>query len=176
MVTPHSWLNRLRMVPLSADAVITTAINSDWIGLKEYRGVIITVVTAAGRSTTQDDQTLTLRQATTNAGATAKALVPRRAYRRQGSDLAAAAAATPTVLETPSTGVHLDGDMVNIVDIELDASELDVNTADVNGNHFAYVQARLPAVSGGTARAHITALAVAPRQVLAPEQLANPLA
>lgn len=171
----HSFLNRNKTVPLATPGSATTgAIDSDWIALKHGTGVALQVVVTKGRANDADDNTITLRQAKTAAGGDAKALVPRRAYRRAAAaSLPAAAAATPTVIERDSNGaldMHVDGDQFTVYDIEIDASELDVN------NDFGFIQARLSQVGSSTTTASITGTACGLFQILAPQHLANVLA
>jgi len=170
----HSFLNRNKVVPINTPGSTTSsAINSDWVSLAHGTGVVISLTFEEGRANQADDNTLTFRQAKTAAGGDAKALVPRRAYvRAHATDVPTAAAATPTVIEAVdgAIDIHVDGDLNQVIDVEFDASELDVN------NDFKFVQARLAAVGSSTAQATMTAIACGLRQVLAPQHLADVLA
>ncbi len=171
----HSFLNRNKVVPILEPGSATTgALSSDWVSLAHGTGVMIQVVIEEGRAAAADDNTITLRQATSAAGAGAKALVPRRAYRRaSGTSLADAAAATPDVIERAADGsldMHVDGDMTTIYDIEIDASELDVN------NDFAFIQAQTAAVGSSSTQVSMTAIACGLFHSLAPQHIANVLA
>jgi len=171
----HSFLNRNVQVPLVTPGKATTSgTDSDWISLAHGTGAAFQVVVTEGRAGAADDNTITLRQAKTAAGGDAKALIPRRAYRRaHASDLPSAAAATREVIERAADGsidMHVDGDMTTIYDIEIDASELDVN------NDYGFIQARLSSVSGSTTTVSISGTACGLFQILAPQHLANVLA
>lgn len=171
----HSFLNRNVVVPLVTPGSATTgALDSDWISLAHGTGVALQVVVNEGRANQADDNTITLRQAKTAAGGDAKALVPRRAYRRaHATSLADAAAATREAIERASDGsidMHVDGDMSTIYDIEIDASELDVN------NDFAFIQARLAAVGSSSTTVGISGTACGLFQILAPQHAPNVLA
>ncbi|MYA17673.1 MAG: hypothetical protein F4Z28_13390 [Gammaproteobacteria bacterium] len=171
----HSFLNRNKVVPILEPGSATTgALSSDWVSLAHGAGVAIQIVIEEGRAAAADDNTITLRQAKDAAGDDPIDLVPRRAYRRSSAtSLADAAAATPEVIERAADGsldMHVDGDMTTIYDIEIDASELDVN------NDYAFIQARTAAVGSSTTQVSMTAIACGLFQVLAPEHLANVLA
>ncbi|MYA16177.1 MAG: hypothetical protein F4Z28_05105 [Gammaproteobacteria bacterium] len=171
----HAFLNRNKIVPIAGPAAATTgAVDSDWVSVAHGTGVAFQVVIEEGRANQADDNTITLRQAKTAAGGDPIDLVPRRAYRRSsGTSLADAAAATPEVIERDADGnldLHVDGDVTTIYDIEIDASELDVN------DDYAFVQARTAAVGSSTTTVTMTAIACGLRQILAPQHLANVLA
>lgn len=170
----HAQLNMSKSVPLNTPGGATTgATNSDWVGLRHGEGVVFRVVLTEGRAAAADDNTLTFRQATDAAGTGAKAFVPRRAYvRADGTSLADAAAATPTEIEAVNGAIdiHIDGDMTSVIDVEIDAAELDVN------NDFAFLQARLAGVAGSTTTTTISAEVVGLRQVLSPLHQPNVLA
>ena len=162
----RDWSNCMRTIPAIVAAVITSVRSSSWFSVKDYSGVRLVVGGSVGRAA--DDVAITFRQATSAAGAGAKAITPRTATLREGSSLATAAAATATRLENPES-VTLQGDMVNILEVEFDAAELDLK------NDFAYVQARSAAVGSATKTVTFAGDAVGARQMLAPELLRNPL-
>jgi len=172
----HSFLNHNKIVAVTnGTAVATTgAVNSDWVSMKHGNSVVFTVIVNEGRAAAADDNTVTLRQARTAAGGGAKALVPRRAYRRaHATDLASAAEATPVEIARNASGaidIHVDGDESSIIDIEVDASELDVNDG------FAFVQARLAAVGSSTTTAAIIATVADLHHAMDPVNLPNVLA
>ena len=162
------------MVPLPVStpgAATTGAIDSDWVGLKEYAGVVFCVVLTEGRAAANDDLAITFRQAKSAAGADAKAFTPRRAFvREHATDLPSAAAADPVVVDpVPASGIATNGDMSRIVLVEIDAAELDVN------DDFAYVQARTPAVSSSTSVVGMTAIPCGAFHKLAPQHMRSPL-
>lgn len=165
----HAFLNCNRIVPIAGRSVTTAAIDSDEVSLAHGSGLVIEVVVTEGRSGASDDNTITLTQSKTAASGSSKALVPRRAYRRaHATDLASAAAAALTEIDV--TDMHVDGNMTTIYDIEIDASELDVE------NDFEFVSAHLAAVSSSTTAAWMTAIASDLRQKVAPGEQANVLA
>ena len=170
----HGFLNHNKVVPLSTPGDATTsAVNSDWIGLAAGAGVVITVIVTEGRSGAQDDNTITLRQATAAAGTGAKAFVPRRAYvRSSATSLILAASADPTVIEAAdgAIDIHVDGDVSSIIDIEVDASELDVN------NNFTHLQARLSGVGSSSTTVTIVGVATGLFHVTNPRHQADVLA
>ena len=168
-MSKRSALNNLKTVPLLAAVAISAQRTGDYMGLKKYRGAVLTMVGSVGRNGANDDTTLTVLQATSAAGAGAKALTPRNAYVREGATLAAAAAATPVLHENPEN-IVTNGDMVSIVDIEIDAAELDVN------NEFAYVTLQTAQVGSGTRTVEFNGIACDPHHATDPRYLANPLA
>lgn len=165
----RSGLNMLRTVPLLSPAAISAARTGDYMGLQHYKGVILTMIGLVGRSAAQDDTTLTVRQAQAAAGTGSKTLTPRNAYVREGATLAAAAAATPVLHEKPES-IVTNGDMVSIVDIEIDAAELDVE------NDFTHVTLRTGAVGSGTRVVEFNGIACDPHYATDPRYLQNPLA
>ena len=165
----HAFLNCNRIVPIHTRSATTSAIASDWASLAHGSGLVIEVVVTEGRAAAADDNTLTLQQATSNSGGGSKALVPRRAYRRSNAtNLASAAAAA--LSEIDGGAMHVDGNLTTIYDVEIDASELDVE------NGFKYVSAHLAAVSGSTTHAWMMAIASDLRQKVAPGEQVNVLA
>ena len=161
------------MVPLpvcTPGSANTGAVDSDWVSLKDYADVVFCVVLTEGRGGAADDLAVSFRQATSAAGAGAKAIVPRRAYLREhATDLPSAAAADASEIVDPAT-VPTNGDMSRIVLVEFDAAQLDVN------NDFAYVQARTPAVAGATSVVAMTAIPCMAFHKLAPDEMKSPLA
>ena len=162
----HEALNMLRTIPLTQEAAISTAQNTPYVSVKNYRSVVFSFYGDEGRSGASDDTTITLQQATTAAGGSAKTFTPRRAYRREGTTISNAIGATATVREGDSLVTNGNGH--SILDVEIDASELDV------ANRFAYVRAQFAAVSGGTRTARFSAIAYGPRYATSPEHLINP--
>ena len=94
------------------------------MSLKNYRSVVFSFYGDEGRTGASDDTTITLQQATTAAGGNVKTFTPRRAYRREGSTISNAIGATATVREGDSLVTNGNGH--SILDVEIDASELDV--------------------------------------------------
>ena len=162
----HEALNTLKTVPLTQEVAISTAQNAPYLSLKNYRGLVITFYGDAGRSLAADDTTITLQQATDNSGGSAKAFTPRRAYLREGSSQINAI--SDAASEVAGDSLVTNGDGHSILDIEIDASELDL------ANDFAYIRPRFAAVSGGTRTARFSAIAYGPRHATNPENLANP--
>lgn len=168
-MSKHSYLNHNKAVPLVTPGTGTgSAVNSDWVGVAHGTGVAFQVVINEGRGA-NDDNTLSFRQASAAAGTGAKALVPRRAYRRaHATDLASAAAATPE--EIAGGDLHIDGEMNTIYDVEFDASELDL------ANNFSHIQARLGGVGSSTTTISITATVCDLRHAVDPTETPNVLA
>ena len=164
----HEALNHLRTLELTAEATIATAQNTPYVSLKNYRSVVFTFLGDIGRTGASDDTTITIQQATTNSGGDVKAITPRRAYRREALTFVEASQAIPT--ELAGNAMLTNGNQISIVDIEIDASELDVS------NGFAYVRARFAAVASGTRRARFAAIAYGPRYATDPVHLADPTA
>ena len=159
----HEALNMLRTLPMTQEAAISTAQNTTYMSMKDYRSLVISFYGDTGRSSNSDDTTITLQQAKTSAGGSAKTLTPRRAYLREGNSLANALKATPT--EVVGSAMVTNGDGHSILDIEIDASELDL------ANDFAYVRARFAAVGSGTRTARFDCIAYGPRYATNPEHL-----
>ena len=162
----HEALNMLRTSKLTQEAAISSGQNTPYLSLKNYRSVVFTFYGDIGRANAADDTTITIQQADTNSGGNAKTLTPRRAYRREGSSIANAIGATPT--EVAGDAMVTNGNMHSILDIEIDAAELDVN------NDFAFVRARFTAVGSGTRTASFSGISYGARHMTDPVHLANP--
>ena len=165
----HSWMNSNRNVDLTEAATITTAQNSDWLGFKGYKGVVVTFKGSKGRAAAVDDTTISFWQAKTNAGVGAKAFTPRRAWLREGATLALANAAAPVMVDAAAT-FTTNGDGFSILEVEIDASTLDVD------NGFAYVQGRFAAVASATRTGQFCGTAYGAYYGTSPDVLKNPLA
>lgn len=165
----HAFLNSNVQVPLNTPGSATTStINSDWVGLEHGTCAAFMIIIEEGRANQADDNTLTFRQATDAAGASVKEFVPRRAYRRaHATNIASAAAAKRE--EIDSDDMHIDGDMHTIYEVEIDASELDVN------NDFTHLQAGTSQVGGSTTKVTITATVADLRHKMDPVYLPNVL-
>lgn len=169
-MTKHSLLNTVVHVPLNTPGSATTSVvNSDYVGLKHGSCVKFTVLVEEGRAAQADDNTLTLRQAKTAGGGDVKAFVPRRAYRRaHATDIAAAAAAARR--DISGSAMHIDGNETTIYEVEVDASELDLD------DDFKFLQVRTAAVTSSTTQVTMSADVGGLRQKTAPEHLPNVLA
>ena len=124
----HSHLNRTNLVYAIEPGSSAAARDSDWVDLQNYEGVVFHVIAEIGADA--DDVTLKLQQAKTNAAGSVKALVPRAWWRAQAADLTAG---TAWVKVTTATCI-IEGSQENLVQVEVDASELDVS------NGFRYVR------------------------------------
>lgn len=122
----------------------TAANNGDWhrIGLY-FKKLLIVFFKAAGAA--GEPPTLTLKQATSAAGADAKALNFTRVYTKVGADLAAIGQFTEVIQAAANTYAPAAGDSPAIIAVEISATDLDKN------NGFAFVQASVPDV-GATAQ------------------------
>ena len=162
----HDGLNMIRTSQLTQEQTITATRNTPYLSLKNYRSVIFTFYGDIGRANAADDTTITLRQAKTGSGGSAKAFTPRRAYLREGSTIDAAIQDTPT--EVSGGSMVTNGNMHSILDVEVDASELDL------ANDFAFVRASTAAVGSATRTASFHAVSYGPRHMTDPRHLANP--
>ena len=165
-----SFLNCNKIVPVvTPGTAMTGRVNSDWVSVAHGSGVVFSVTITEGRANQSDDNTITLQQGISATGNQAKTLRPTRAWLRQsGTSLEAAASATATALNT--SDMHTDGDMANVVDIEIDASELDTE------NDYGFVRIRTEAVSGATSRIGAVAIAVNLRHKVNPTAYPDVLA
>ncbi len=106
---------------------LATAANpGDWMSMKNYERCTIVFFGAAG--TAGDDPTLTLEQATTVSGGSAKALNFTRIDMKQGSDLYTIGDYTTVTQAAANTYVHTDGaenQKIWLVDVK--AEDLDVD-------------------------------------------------
>ncbi|MBI2834766.1 MAG: hypothetical protein HYX76_10125 [Acidobacteria bacterium] len=121
----------------------TGANNGDYVSLKQYGHVA--VVFASGIGTAGDDPTLTLQQATSVAGGSAKALNFTTMFRKQAAtSLAAVGAWTKTTQAAANSYTNATAaEEALIWVVEVDAADLDVvsgfdclraTVADVGGN------------------------------------------
>jgi hypothetical protein len=117
------------------------ASNGDWINLRDWNHLTVIVYKAAG--TAGDDPTLTLKQATDNAGTGAKALNFTEIWQKQGT-LTSVGTFSKVTQSAGNTYVDTDSaEAQGIYVLEIDADMLDVDggfdhvqisIADVGGN------------------------------------------
>jgi hypothetical protein len=102
--------------------------NSDWVLLSRYRRLVILFIKAAAASGTEDP-TITLLQATDNAGAGSKALnIPAgRSWTKTHADLTTVGQFTAGAPSTNTLTVAASAQKQAIWMIEIDAADLDVN-------------------------------------------------
>lgn len=166
-MSKHSFLNHNYPLPLALAADAGSAVDSDWISLKESQCVTLLVVLSEGRAGAADDTTVVVRQASAAVGTGAKAFAPRRWYRKEdATDLPSTAALGWTERADGAT----NGDMTSILAVEIDASELDVE------NDFSYVSIRVPGVGSSGREATVIGIAGGMRHATDPTELRNPLA
>lgn len=106
--------------------------SGDWVGLKEYDHLAVVVIKAAGAAA--ENATLTVEQATSNAGAGAKALNFTRVDRKEAADIETVGEFTK-VTQAAANTFTLDGDSEGIYVVEFDGQDLDI------AGGFAYVRA-----------------------------------
>lgn len=117
----------------------SAANNGDWINLKNFHRCAVVVVADDG--TAANDLTLTMTQATDNAGAGEKALNFTEIFTKQGSDLEAIATwtkVTQTAANTYTSATNGEEELIYVVDFA--AEDLDI------ANDFDHIQATIAQV------------------------------
>ena len=113
----------------------TAANNGDWVNSSNYHG--IAVVFYSGVGTAGDDPTLTIQQATDNAGTSAKALNFTEIYVKQAAS-SLAAVANYTVVTQAAANTYTEAtsaEQVALWSVQFDPIQLDV------GNGFDHLRA-----------------------------------
>lgn len=122
----------------------TTANNGDWVSMANYDHCAVVLFKGVGNA--NDDPTLTLQQATDNAGAGAKDITKiTDIYVKQNTVLTAAAEGIWTLVTQTAATNYTDATSAEdqaIWVINLDASNLDVN------NGFNHIQGNVADVGG----------------------------
>lgn len=118
-------------VPVDMSAA---ANNGDWINMRDWNHLTVIVYKSAG--TAGDDPTITLKQATDNAGTGAKALNFTELWQKQGT-LTASAQGTFTKKTQSAANTYVDTDSAENQGIYV--LEIDGDMLDVDGN-FTHVQ------------------------------------
>jgi hypothetical protein len=114
----------------------TAANNGDWVSLKNHARVVVLVSADAG--TAGEDPVITMRQATDNAGTSAKALNFTAIWEKVGTQTGVA---TFTKVEQTAANTYtntVSGEAENLFVLEFRAEELDV------ANGFDHVQLQVP--------------------------------
>lgn len=146
----------------------------DWINLRNAYGALLVVM--AGIGAVGEPTVTTLQQAKTNAGGTAKALLPanaanRNAWKKEAAtNLAAVAAWADASAQIGATVLTSGaGNLDRINTFWVDAADLDIN------NGYYYVQASIADV-GGTAQIGACFWIVMVDYASRPDQLSSPIA
>jgi hypothetical protein len=104
---------------------LQTARDADWVHLRDFNH--LTVVFFKGTGTDGDDPSLSLQQATDNAGAGAKALTFTEIWRKQAADVQTVGQFTKTTQAAASAYSNTDAHQQAIWVLEIDADMLDVD-------------------------------------------------
>lgn len=121
---------------------INSDASGDWVNLEKYDGCIVCFHKAAG--TAGDDPSIALNQATSNAGASSKALTFNRIYHKVGAT-ALSSVGTFTVVDLTTATGDLDLVSVNSTDLAADTGEalvcVNVRASDLDvDNGFTHLQ------------------------------------
>ena len=104
---------------------LQTQRDADWVCLADFNH--LTVIFFKGTGTDGDDPVVTLEQATTNAGAGAKALTFTEIWRKQAADVQTVGQFTRTTQSASDSYTNTDGHQQAIWVLEIDADMLDVD-------------------------------------------------
>jgi hypothetical protein len=122
----HLCQNAQIVVAFDPVNLATAGGTGDYVSLKGYKHVTVLFVKGDGAS--GEDPTITLYQATTVAGGSAKALTFTTIYVKQGADMAAIGTFTKTTQTAASTYTSATaGEQKAVWAIEIDADQLDVD-------------------------------------------------
>lgn len=113
---------------------LQTARDGDWVKLYDWGD--LNIIFFAGTGTDGEDPTITLQQATDNAGAGAKALNFTTIYRKQGADVLAVPQFETITQAAANTYTNTDGHLQKIWGLYVDRDELDLDGG------FKYVRLR----------------------------------
>lgn len=121
-------------VPAAAPVDLTTAgIIGDWVSLANFNHAVCRLATGVG--TAAQDPTITIQQATDNAGAGAKALDFTDIYQKEAVDISTIGQFTLITQTAANTYQSLTGgESQQLIQIEFDAAALDVD------NGFDHIQ------------------------------------
>ena len=114
---------------------LQTQRDGDWVAMKDYNH--LTIVFYKGVGTAGDNATVTLQQATDNAGAGAKAFNFTEIWRKQAADVQTVGQFTKTTQAAANTFTN-----TNAADQAIWALEIDADMLDVDGG-FKYVRLTL---------------------------------
>lgn len=104
---------------------LQTQRDGDWVSLADFNH--LTVIFFKGTGTDGDDPTVTLQQATDNAGTGAKALTFTDIWRKQGADVQTVGQFTRTTQAAGNTYTNADAHQQALWVLEIDADMLDVD-------------------------------------------------
>ena len=160
----NRFLQTMNIQPAINIQTAAAARSGDWVSLENYASVVIVAHAEVGAAA--DDVAVTVRQATSNSGGSAKGLTPRRGWRKQGATLDVGGAydhVTPGTFDSVNHAIGMEGENINMVLIEVGADELDV----AGGFSFLQVQ-----TSAGAAAKILTAfyILLGPRYAVAVDE------
>lgn len=143
--------------------------NGDWVSLANYKRVLI--LFASGLGTNGDDPTLTVQQATDNAGSGAKALNFTTVYKKQAAtSLAAVGQWTKVTQSSGNTYTNTDAAEQSVLwAVEFEAAELDVDGG------FDHVRATVADIGNNAQPGYLLYLLGEPRHAAAPEAMLSAL-
>ena len=104
---------------------LQTQRDADWVSLRDFNH--LSVIFFKGTGTDGDDPTVTLQQATDNAGSGAKALTFTEIWRKQAVDVQTVGQFTKTTQSAASTYTNSDAHQQAIWVLEIDGDMLDVD-------------------------------------------------
>ena len=114
---------------------LQTQRDGDWVAMKDFNH--LTILFYKGVGTAGDNATVTLQQATDNAGAGAKALTFTEIWRKQAADVQTVGQFTKSTQSAANTFTNTNAAEQAIWALEIDADMLDVD------NGFKYVRLTL---------------------------------
>ncbi len=152
------FIEQVQIVPFIMPQALNTAANTgDWVDMSLYRK--LTLIFICGVGAASQDPTITLNQATSNAGANTKALTAiTRVDVKQASALTAVAQFT-TVTQAAANTYTSDtaGECQKVWVVDIDADMLDVDGA------FRYVQCSIADVGTATQIGAVLGILWSPR-------------
>ncbi len=138
MAASSEVLERIEIVPAIIPVDSQTADNNgDWVKMDDARRLLAVVYKAIGIA--GDDVVFTLRQATSAAGGSAKALNFTKAYHKLAVDITGLGTWTKVTQAAGNTYTNTDSaERAGLIVVEIEASMLDV------ANGFHWVQLQVP--------------------------------
>lgn len=148
----------------------TGANNGDYVNMANYNRLLI--LFASGLGTAGDDPTLTVQQATSAAGGSAKALNFTTLYKKQAATSLASTGQWTKVTQAAANTYTNDTSAEQAVlwAVEFKAEELDVN------NGFCFVRATVADVGSNAQPGYLLYILGEPRDPAAPESMLSALA
>lgn len=147
----------------------TAANNGDYVSMKNWARCLIVFMSGVG--TAGEDPTLTVQQATSNAGGGVKALTFDTIYRKQAAtDLSGTGVwtkTTQTAANTYTEATAAEQDLIWVVEIK--AEDLDVDGG------FDFIRATVADVGAGAQNGGLLYILCGPKYAQAPENVVSPL-